>query len=173
MPVIILSIAVSIIYVSTIFLSHLVFIKIFPLGFVYLILAAVLYGLGMISRNNKSWILKWLLSVLFSYIVLRYFWQTDFSIRALNWVLPGYGKESAGGGFAGLVEVCYRLILCFVSGIASIFLGKVIAERGKYEKFGKIQLIITATIALILVVITMALESRFPSVEDVNALIYS
>jgi len=166
---IILSLAVSVLFVSTIFLSGLILIKSDRIAYVYIIFMALLYGMGMISRNAKSWLLKWGLSIPFSYMVLQYFWQTDFMTRAINWVLPGYGKNSAGGNFAGFLMLCFQAVLCFIGGIAGLQVGKKLVDHNKYESFEKKQVIIGIVIALLIAVIDMMLERRFPE----SALIYS
>ena len=170
---IVLSISISILFVSSVFITDLISIKLSPFDYVYIILVAVLYGLGMVSRNIRHWGLKWFFSIPISYLILQYFWQTEFSIRALNWVLPGYGKRSAGGNFAGMYLLCIQLIVCAISGIAGISAGKVLVNRDMYDKFEKKQVITGVVIAMIIVTIVLMLENRFPSAEYVKALIYS
>lgn len=164
-----LSLAVSILFVSTVFLSELILIKYVRIGYFCVIFMALLYGIGMISRDEKSWLLKWGLSIPFSYMVLQYFWQTDFSNRALNWVLPGYGEKSAGGNFAGFIVLCFQLILCFISGIAGLAVGKKLVDLNRYESFEKKQAIIGTIIALFIIIIDMMLEKSFPPYELIDS----
>lgn len=170
---IVLSISVSILFVSSVFLSDLISIKHYPLEYVYIILVALLYGFLMVSRNIRHWGLKWVISIPISYLVLQYFWQTEFSIRALNWVLPEYGKRSAGGKFASSFLLCILVAACFISGIASIGVGKMLVDRELFDKFEKKQVIASVGIALIIAIAVLLLERNFPSAEYVKAWIYS
>ena len=131
---IVLSTSISILFASSVFIADLISIRRSPFEYGYILLAALLYGFGMVSRNIRRWGLKWVLSVPISYLVMQYFRQTEFSIRALNWVLPEYGKRSAGGNLAGLYLLCIQLIVCAISGIAGISVGKVLADRDKYDQ---------------------------------------
>ncbi|MBP5607203.1 MAG: hypothetical protein J6X66_02900 [Lachnospiraceae bacterium] len=162
---IVLSISISILFVSSVFITDLISIKLSPFEYVCIIFAALLYGFGMVSRNIRRGGLKWVLSIPISYLVMQYFWQTEFSIRALNWVLPEYGKRSAGGNLAGMHLLCIQLIICAISGIVGISAGKVLVDRDIYDKFEKRQVIAAAVIALIIVIIVVILESRFPSAD--------
>ena len=170
---ILLSVSIAVLFVSTIFLSNLISIKLSPLEYVYIIFVALLYGMGMVSRDIKHWILKWVISIPFSYLVIQFFWKTDFSLRALNWVLKDYGKESAGGRFAGFIFLCFQFICCFISGIASIVAGKILTDHGRYEKNEKKQVIAGIAVAVLIVIIVLFLEMNFPSAEYVNAMINS
>ena len=48
---------------------------------------------------------------------------------------------------------------------SGISVGKVLADRDKYDKFEKGQVITAVVIALIIVIIVVILESRFPSAD--------
>ena len=170
---VVLSVSISVLFVSTIFLANLISIKLSPMEYVCIVFAAFLYGLGMVSRDIKHWILKWFFSIPISYLVLQYFWRTEFSIRALNWVLPEYGKRSAGGNLTGLYLLCIQLIVCAIGGIAGIRVGKMLVDRDMYDKFEKRQVITSVVIALIIAIIVVMLESRFPSAEYVKAMSYT
>lgn len=170
---IVLSVSIAVVFVSTMFLSDMISIKLSPLEFVFIVFAAFLYGLGMVSRDIKHWILKWGLSILFSFVVLQYFWKTDFSLRALNWVLKDYGNTSAGGRFAGFILLCFQVICSFISGIAGIAAGKVLVDREKYEDYERKQVIAGIVVTLLIVIVVILLERSFPSAEYVHAMINS
>ena len=159
---IVLSISISILFVSSVFLSDLISIKHSPLEYIYIIFVALLYGFLMVSWNIRHWGLKWVISIPISYLVLQYFWQTEFSIRALKWVLPEYGKRSAGGKFAGFFLLCIQLVACFISGIAGISAGKMLVDCELYDKFEKKQVIASVGIALIMALAVVLLERSFP-----------
>ncbi len=63
--------------------------------------------------------------------------------------------------------LCIQLIVCAIGGIAGIRVGKMLVDRDMYDKFEKRQVITSVVIALIIVIIAVMLESRFPSAEDV------
>lgn len=170
---IVLSVSIAVLFVSTFFLSDMILIKLSPLEFVFILFAAILYGLGMVSRDIKHWILKWVLSIPVSFVVIQYFWKTDFSLRALNWILKDYGNTSAGGRFAGFILLCFQVICFFISGIAGIAAGKTLVDRDKYEAYERKQVIIGLAVTLLIVIIVVMLERSFPSAEYVHAMINS
>ena len=100
---IICSAAMSAVVVSAIFLAEIIRTANDLLLLPYLLVVAVIYAVMLLSENRKTLLLKWVLTLPFSFLCLEYFWQTHYSVRALNWMTEGYGKQSAGGNFAGFL----------------------------------------------------------------------
>ena len=152
----------AVLFVSAFFLSNIIAAKGVIPAFAYIILTAVVYGVTMISKNTKTALLKWGLSVLFSYLVLQYFWQTNYAVRALNWTDPGYGSASAGGNFAGFVQLIFLCISCLIGGIAGMF-----AEKKNFEKFRKVQFFVSFVSAGLVIAAVLILEQQFPAYKDI------
>ena len=155
---IILSLELSVLFVSAIFLSEIISYKNDLLSFAYILFTSLLYGIAMISKDKKAVLTKWGLSIPFSYIIIQYFWTTNYSVKALNWIFPAYGKPSAGGSFAGFVLLLLLSVICLICGIASASV-----KIKDYVFFEKIQLIITSAFTLITAAIVLFLEQQFPS----------
>lgn len=65
-----------------------------------------------------------LLRIALSFPFTVLFWQIqirgDLHRRALNWVIPGYGESSAGGNFAGFIELLLMTCALICGFIAAI-----------------------------------------------------
>ena len=96
---IICSATMSVITVSAIFLAEIIGIANELFRLPYLLVVAVIYAAMLLSESKKQLLLKWVLSLPFSFFCFEYFWQTHYSIRALNWIIEGYGTQSAGAIF--------------------------------------------------------------------------
>jgi len=123
-----------------------------------MIFVTALYSIALVSKNKKIWLLKWGASIPFSYFVLQYFWNTHYSIRALNWVFPDYGRDTAGGRFAGSALFMIFSVMCLICGIITFFI-----KIKNYDKFRKIQFIVTLSSAVLIVCTVLILEKQFPS----------
>ena len=107
----------SVITVSAIFLAEIIGIANELFRLPYLLVVAVIYAAMLLSESKKQLLLKWVLSLPFSFFCFEYFWQTHYSIRALNWIIEGYGTQSAGGNFSGFIVLILLLVLCFAGMI--------------------------------------------------------
>lgn len=152
--------------ISVIFTSAVFFIDIISnrygllASFVFIAFAAVLYGTALISRSKRSWLIKWAVSIPFSFLVLLYFRITDYSVRSLNWVFPEYGTSSAGGMLASSFLLMIFLAACLISGLAALFIK--ISDSGRLRK---VLFIIISAFAVITVCVVLILERQFPSYE--------
>ena len=109
---------------------------------------------------KKTWLLKWGISVPGAFLVLLYFWAVHYSVRALNWVFPDYGRQSAGGRFADSFLLVVFSAMCLISGMISLFV-----KINDYDRFRRIQFIVTTVSAVATVCIVLILEKQFPSYE--------
>lgn len=160
--VLLCSAVMSVFYVPTLFLEDIISWKTDKLVFVYIGFMAVLYGAMLISGSKTEFVLKWVFSLPLSFLVLNYFWKTKFAIRSLNWVFPGYGRQSAGGGFAWMVVMFFFTAFC---GIA-LFIALLI-EPKKIKVFERIQLCVGVITAVFIVITVIRLEQHFPSYEKI------
>lgn len=159
----ILGAELAVFYVSAIFLETIINDTCgFGVTIIYLLGVAALYGFTLVSKNKIEWLLKWVVSIPVSFLVLLYFRKTNYAIRALNWILPGYGRDSAGGRFVAGFLFMILSALCVVGGIISLF-----AEKEKYDYVNGVQLIASSLLAVVIIVAVLAPESMFPSYERV------
>ena len=167
--VLLCSAVMSVFFVPTIFFADIISWKTNIWEFAYLGFMAILYGVMLIGRSKVEFVCKWALSLPLSYLIINWFWKTDFAVRSLNWVFPGYGRSSAGGGFAGTVLMFYFLAFCAIALVGALLINKFISVK-KTEKaalFEKIQLGAGAVLAVFIVIITLSLERRFPSLDEI------
>lgn len=161
----ILSLVSALVFVSTIFITDMLSVKSTALTLVYMVAAALVYGLAMKSDSPKSLLLKWGISLPLAYLVLQYFWATHYSVRALNWLLPGHGSSTAGGHMSGAVLLAVFAVLCIIAvGIAQYAL----PQGAKH--FTRVQWIAALVLAVVLIVTVMLLEQQFPSYQYVAGL---
>ncbi len=152
---------ISILFISAVFIGAVISYKFsFTAAIVYMAVIATLYGFALISRNKKTWLLKWGISVPGAFLVLLYFWTVHYSVRALNWVFPDYGRQSAGGRFADSFLLVVFSAMCLISGMISLFV-----KINDYDRFRRIQFIVTTVSAVATVCIVLILEKQFPSYE--------
>ena len=158
----------SVLFVSSFFVSEIISYKSLLLSFIYTAITAAVYMTLMISERKSVCLLKFGLSVSLSFLVIQYFWDTHYSVRALNWVFPGYGNQSAGGRFAGFVLLLYHLILFLIGCITGF-----IVKPKKYEHFEKAILLTGFAFTLVTVLSVLKMEQDFPSYEQIMLYSYS
>lgn len=154
----------SVFYVPALFIADIIEMKTdgeLP-TFAYLGLMAVLYGGALIGNSKLEFAVKWLFSLPLSYLVINYFWKTNYAIRALNWVFPYYGRPSAGSRFAAMFLMFVFTASCGITLFAAFFIKP--KDIGKFEI---IQLCAGLTAAVIIIIIVIKLEARFPSYEHI------
>lgn len=154
----------AIIFVSTIFISRIISYT-NEMAYIYEAIAALLYGLALISNKISDTIFKWLFSLPFSYIVFQYFWRTEYAIRSLNWVFPDYGEPTAGGNFDGFFELCFLLFCCLITMWIAFAITKTLAVSDKEKNckiFKIIQAIVCGVAAAAIIAVVIILEQQFP-----------
>ena len=164
MNILLSAVLLAVSYVSAIFLGDLIGAYALPLLLVYSICTAAIYGLLLLSRDAKTAVLKWVCSLPFAFLCLEFFWQTNFYLRALNWVSPDYGKPSAGAGFAGFVQLVRLSFLCLIAGIAGICF-----RPDKMDKIARWQRILGGIWGIGTVIAAIWLERVFPPYSAVLA----
>ncbi len=160
------SVLLAVFSVPTLFLGQIISYKYDVLQFIYCGLMAVLYFFMILSDKLVKILIKWLISLPVSYLLFLYFWKTDYAVRALNWIFEGYGKMSAGGGFAFLF---YLGVFCFfyaLSILLSVFCVYPI-KVSNYDRLKKIQLYVGSVTGVTVIAVTLLLESVFPSYSSI------
>ena len=151
-------IILALFFVPAVFLSDIIFWETDWLVLVYVVFMAALYGFALISKSRLQALFKWLASLPFAYLAFQYFWSTKYALRSLNWVFPGYGKQSAGGAFASMGIMVLFGILCVAAFVIALFI-----KPRNYSRFEKIQLCVCTAAAVCIVIVTLLLEKQFPS----------
>ena len=161
LPDIISAMEAAIFFVSTIFIEEIISRKFgLAVSMVYIFFAAALYGMSLISANKKTWLLKWGLSIPFSFIVISYFHLTNYSVRALNWTFPDYGNPSAGSKFAAVILLLISSAMCLICGLISLFI-----KPKDHDRFKSVKFIITSVFAALIICVVLILERQFPTYE--------
>lgn len=154
-----MSFSMALIYVSGIFLSDILSFSMALTG-LYIVFTAALYALAAVGRDSRTAFIKWAVSVPFAYLVIQYFRRTDYAIRSLNWLYPGYGRQSAGGAFAALFNMLALSVLCLPGIIAGAN-----AKPEVHKRLQKIQPAVIISADIIITSAVLILESRFPPIE--------
>ena len=99
------AVQLSILYVP--FLSLFDFMgAVCPFANIYVqaIVSALLCFCVLFSNSSKTALKKWSCSIPFTLIFYFVLAATNFDVRLINRLLPGYGHLSAGAGFAFIIE---------------------------------------------------------------------
>lgn len=156
----------ALLFVSTIFISRIIsYTNVNAMVYISEAVAAILYGLALISDKSSSTIFKWLFSIPLSYIVFQYFWKTEYAVRSLNWIFPGYGDTTAADNFVGFFELCFLLFCCAITMCLAFVITKTLAVSDKEKNckiFKIIQAIVCGVAAAAIIAVVIILEQQFP-----------
>ncbi len=128
----------------------------------YCVIVAIIYTALLISERKKIVLMKWVMSLPFSILCFGYFWKTNYAVRALNWVIKDYGRQSAGGNFTGFIGLVILLFL-LLTGIAAAN----IKSSEKIKKYTDTQTLAGFLIGVLNIVVVISLETQFPSYDYV------
>lgn len=119
------AIQLAILYTPAFFLTDLLLLKLED-GRIAIYIIPIFLGvcsfIVIFSSSKKEAVFKWLFSIPITIILWLWIVNMDFSIRALNWVIPFYGEPSGGGNAAGfflLVTFSIVIFICILIGIFS------------------------------------------------------
>lgn len=150
-------VCLAVIYVSSIYFIAAIGYKSEIAAVIFAVVMAAVYFVTLISPNKKYWLLKYLLSIPLSFGVLMYFRLTGYAVRALNWAYPGYGNLSAGGRFAGSIQLLSFSGLCMFAVLISLFI-----RTRKGGVFEKIRDIVSLSITVLIVISVILFETQLP-----------
>ena len=156
------SATMSTVFVSAIFLSEIISITSDLFVLLYLFLVSLIYATMLLSESKKVALLKWIVSLPLSCLWFCYFWKKNYSIRALNWIIEGYGTQSAGGNFSGFIVLILLLVLCFAGMIFAYS-----KSSEKIKRYIKVQSLTGIWIFMLMIIVVAYLETRFPAYHDV------
>ncbi len=155
-----LACSASVFYVSAVFLSEIISLRYGYLALIYMAVTGLLCLYAMISKDKKTVLFKWLISIPVGLFIWWLFVRCEYSLRALNWVIPEYGRRSAGGNLAGTFNLLKLSLLCLTGIVISLFV-----KPKKFERFRKIQFTVCMIFMVMIIAAMLILERQFPSAE--------
>jgi len=158
-----LTFSLALLYVSTIFTGAVISYAASPAEYLLVIVIAMLFGFCLVSEKRIRGLLRWLCSFPFAFMVFQYFWKTNYAVRALNWCFPGYGKQSAGGGFAGALMTIILSLSCAICGIIAVSI-----KPEENRELAKKQLPVIAAADVIIIILVLLMESQFPPLSQIH-----
>ena len=128
--------------------------------------------LANLSNSMKTSFIKWVLSLLFTIAFDLFLSMSHFDVRLVNTMYFGYGKMSAGGGFAILM---YLIVFSVSNGIGCLF------AVGCSDVFGSkaqtllnvIQNILLPMICGVILLVVIYLSLTMPSWESIYRMVYN
>ena len=84
------------------------------------VLSALLCFFILLNEDRKTALKKWGLSVLFTLLFSLFLGWADFELRLVNTIYPGYGRLSAGAGFAIIVDFFFFSITQIVGNLLAV-----------------------------------------------------
>lgn len=127
---------------------------------------------ALLSGSTKTALKKWALSIPFTAAFCLFLAHTDFQLRLLNTVLPGYGRLSGGGGFSSFL---YLVIFLGVQGLANLLAASFSAEAAAGWVRKPLAVMRAAVVPAICAAILLAvlyLELTMPSWEAIYYSVY-
>ena len=161
--------SMALLYISSLFLVDMIFFRSAVWAIIFSVVTAMVYCFYMISNNKLFCLLKWGLSIPFSYVAIKWFWSVNFSVRALYWLDPEYGNLSGGSAFAAGSMLIALSFLFLIAGIIGAVIGQemIVKLRRTDTGFELIQVITAVVISIVIIIIVISLEGVFPPYETV------
>ncbi len=113
------AVELAILYFPLLFLSDLIE-EVCPFANIYVqsTASALLCFCVLFSNSSKTALKKWSCSIPFTLIFYFVLAATNFDVRLINRLLPGYGHLSAGAGFAFIIEFGLFTIAQVIANLA-------------------------------------------------------
>ena len=111
-----------------------------------------------------SFQLRWIF-----YFVLA---ATNFDVRLINRLLPGYGHLSAGAGFAFIIEFGLFTIAQGIANLLAIACSNPLNAGGLQKMCSIIQIVILPIVCIIIVFAVLYLELTMPTWKEIYYSVY-
>ena len=105
----------------------------------------------------------------FFYFVLA---ATNFDVRLINRLLPGYGHLSAGAGFAFIIEFGLFTIAQGIANLLAIACSNPLNAGGLQKMCSIIQIVILPIVCIIIVFAVLYLELTMPTWKEIYYSVY-
>lgn len=126
------------------------------------IISALFTGLSVYSKSLKQAFSKIFLSIPFTILFWYVQIQIQFSLRALNWIYPGYGKSSAGGNFANFIILCSLTFCGFIALVIFTIISAVNISEKKQTVLLNLQKYLALPVCIIVVAVIIVLNNVMP-----------
>lgn len=130
--------------------------------FVIPALCGIFTGITVYSDTLVQALVKWFFSLPVTAVLWFYSVKTEFYMRSLNWVFPGYGEPSAGGGFAAMLLLFSILFFDIFAVLVGCICSAVIKPSGCKRFFPLVQKILCPIICGIILAVFLLLSIAMP-----------
>lgn len=126
------------------------------------VISALFTGLSVYSKSLKQALAKIFLSIPFTVLFWYVQIKIEFSLRALNWIYPSYGKSSAGGNFADFVILCSLAFCGFIALVVFTILSAVKIPEKKQSTLLSLQKYIALPVCIAVIAVIIVLNNIMP-----------
>ena len=167
------AVELAILYFPLLFLFDLIE-AVCPFADLYVqpIVSALLCFCVLFSDSAKTALKKWGCSIPFTLIFWFILAATNFDVRLTNKLLPGYGKLSAGAGFAFIVEFGFFTIAQGTANLLAITCSNSLSNNKLQKLIAIVQTIILPIICIIIIFVVLYLELTMPTWAETYYSVY-
>lgn len=134
--------------------------------------SALLCFCVLFSNSSKTALKKWSCSIPFTLIFYFVLAATNFDVRLINRLLPGYGHLSAGAGFAFIIEFGLFTIAQGIANLLAIACSNPLNAGGLQKMCSIIQIVILPIVCIIIVFAVLYLELTMPTWKEIYYSVY-
>ncbi len=156
---------IAILFLPVHFLNEIVLLKTdyVMISMIIIPLTVALFtGLSVYSQTLKQAFVKIILSIPFTVLFWYVQIKIKFSIRALNWIIPGYGESSAGGNFANFITLCSLAFCEFIALVIFTILSTVNLSEKRQTVLLNLQKYITLPLCILVIAVIVVLNNIMP-----------
>ena len=167
------AVELAILYFPLLFLSGLIE-EVCPFANIYVqsTASALLCFCVLFSNSSKTALKKWSCSIPFTLIFYFVLAATNFDVRLINRLLPGYGHLSAGAGFAFIIEFGLFTIAQGIANLLAIACSNPLNAGGLQKMCSIIQIVILPIVCIIIVFAVLYLELTMPTWKEIYYSVY-
>lgn len=167
------AVELAILYFPLLFLSDLIE-EVCPFANIYVqsTASALLCFCVLFSNSSKTALKKWSCSIPFTLIFYFVLAATNFDVRLINRLLPGYGHLSAGAGFAFIIEFGLFTIAQGIANLLAIACSNPLNAGGLQKMCSIIQIVILPIVCIIIVFAVLYLELTMPTWKEIYYSVY-
>lgn len=126
---------------------------------------------ALISESMKTALKKWAFSIPFTLMFWLILSVTDFSVRLTNTLYPGYGRLSAGGGFALMMDFGILSLSQGMANLLAVGAGGMLTGRFQRLRF-VIQDVLLPVISMVIFLLVLYLELTMPTTAAIYRSVY-
>lgn len=134
--------------------------------------SALLCFCVLFSDSTKTALKKWGYSIPVTLIFGFVLAATNFDVRLINKLFPGYGRLLAGAGFASMVEFGFFTIAQGIANLLSIVCSTPLRNSKLQKLWSIVQNIILPTICISIIFTVLYLELTMPTWTEIYYSVY-